>query len=147
MKREEILVVMLSRYDEARALNGPDGIRGDGDGYPRLPATWNASYRELERCLLAMRRENYDLYRHVTGRFIGRAEGVSLIAVINGKPVVPENMEIAAGHVESGDRWARFRVYKWPAWVDDRLVRDGVAWLSGRFQGEPFLPREFTEAA
>jgi len=147
MTRREILVEMLRRYDEARTLNGRDGLAGDGGGVTTMPATWNSSYRELENCLIRLRASKPILYRHVGARLIDRREAVRTLPVVAGEVIHPRFMEVAAGQSGSGDRQAVFKVYTWPEWVDEKLVSEGVDWLSDHFRGDPYLPREFYEAA
>lgn len=146
-KRDQILVTMLCRYNEAvDPAFGRDGEPSGGDGYPHLPSTWNASYRELERCLVRLRDRLPMAYQHLVTRYVDRTAKIRVCAVVNGKPVLPDRCEVAAGQVASGDRFAVLQVMTWPDWVREELVRAGLLFVSREFRGEPFLPEEFTES-
>ena len=146
-RRCEIIVEMLKRYTEAQETGVSTGIRGDGDSVPLMPTTWNASYRELHRCLLVMRDDRPKQYRHLSERYIKPSSRTLQLEFRKGKPRLPPHCELAAGAAISGEKNARVRIREWPAWVKQVEVDKGVRYLSEAFRGEPFLPREFQEAA
>jgi len=147
-KREQILITMLHRFHEARdPAFGRDGMPGDGQGYAHMPSTWNGSYRELERCLVALRDAAPVSYVHLMARHVTRTERVKLLRFVNGKPVLPPRCEVVAGSVSIGEQYATCRVLEYPDWVRDEMVDHGLAWVSREFRGEPFLPEEFAQVA
>ena len=145
-RRCEIIVEMLKRFHEAReeALSGQPG---DGSHVPQMPSTWNASYRELERCLRLLRDDRPKQYRQVYLRYVDHTGRTMEVTFHRGKPKLPPNTELLAGAAISGEKSARVRVRAWPDWVKQVEVDKGVRYLSDQFRGEPFLPRAFQEAA
>ena len=137
---------MLKRFNEARETMSKDGI-GDGDGYPGMPPTWNNSYAELENCLTWLRVERPKQYSHVLHRYI-KTESVFLeVEFHKGKAKLKPHHELAAGAAISGQKKTRVRCLRWATWVKLQEVDKGVKSISDRFRGEPFLPKEFQEAA
>lgn len=66
--RVRILTEIASRYDElVTPLNGPDGIRGDGQATPAMPKTYTATLREFERLVVELRATDRELWRHLDG--------------------------------------------------------------------------------
>lgn len=138
---------MLRRYHEAQqeALCGEPG---DGSHVPQMPTTWNRSYRELERCLKLMRAERPKQYRHVRERFLNTSTSLALVRFKkDAHPKLPPHSELVAGGAISGQSTAKVRIRTWASWVRDEEVRKGVSWLGASFKGEPYLPKEFQEAA
>lgn len=146
-RKEEIIVDMLRRYHEAQD-GGLSGEPGDGTHVPLMPTTWNHSYRELERCLKAMRDVRPKQYRHVRERFLNEATAVLVVGFTkNAQPKLPPHCELIAGAAVMGEKKSRVRVRTWAPWVRNEEVRKGVVWLAENFRGEPYLPIEFREAA
>ena len=151
-QREEIIVEMLKRYTEAQETL-TEGIRGDGDGHPKMPGTWNDSYRRLERFLIAMR-ENAEMrsrWWHVTQRYVD-AEVVSMEVPFKKTakgpiPKLPPHTELVAGAAEVGEFTSRVRIRRWDSKVQEAKVRKAVTLLAEMFEHEPFLPQEFKRAA
>src|SRR5574338_588921 len=141
---------MLKRYTEAQEPSIAGSItegRRSGTRNPEMPPTWTASYRELERCLKAMRSERPKQYRHVQHRYIAPESRTEDVDVKKGKLKIPPHCELAAGAANVGESKARVRLLSWPAWVKQVEVDKGVRYLSEQFRGEPFVPAEFMEAA
>ena len=142
---------MLRYFNDAEeVLNGPSGIRGDGDATPGMAPVWNRSYRELDRCLRKMRDEAPWLWWDVRERFLGcdyRVVECPLKRTQKGPvPRLPANCEEVA-IVEYLARTAVVRVRRWSELVRPERVAAGVRWVSDEFRGEPFLPEEMREAA
>lgn len=146
-RREEILVEMLRHFNECEDPARLNGEPGSGDRTPLMAPEWNRSYRELERCIRLMRDEVPWLWWDVRERFLACEVRTIEVRVKNGKPRLPAHCEVAAGAVEVGAKSVRVRVRAWSPLVRPERVEAGVRWLSGRFRGEPFLPKELTEAA
>ena len=161
MSKAEKIAEMLRRYEEAReTLNGPSGVRGDGGDVCLMPVTWNASYRELERCLQRMRESRESLVRcsdgekrspralwwHVTERFLRPELRHMRVPVRGGKPRIPAHAELHAGAVEVGEKWARVIVCVWSPAVSEVAVDAGLEWLADSFRGEPYMPVEMVAA-
>lgn len=147
-RREEIIVEMLRHYNDAEdPAFAMAGIRGDGTRVPEMSQAWNRSYRELERCVRLMRDEAPWLWWDVRERFLACQVRMVDARVRNGKVRLPAHCEVAAGAVEVGAKSVRVRVRSWSPLVDMARVEAGVRWISDRFRGEPFLPRELTEEA
>lgn len=54
--REEVLWKIAELYNDlVSPLNGPSGVRGDGESYGGMPSTYTPTLREFERLLRAMR--------------------------------------------------------------------------------------------
>lgn len=109
-----------------------------------MPATWNRSYRELDRALRALRETQPGVYRHLYHRYMGAEEVMKKISINkNGHPVLPKNTEIIAGSHSSGDKWTIARLRRWPVWVNTGTVELALTALEKEFRGEPYLPPEF----
>jgi hypothetical protein len=99
--RVAVLTQIAERYHElVDTLNGPSGIRGDGDALALMPVTYTQTVREFERLMGRMR--NQAKQQAYAGHSLGRlrwhileyhikAEPVirrePVIAIKNGKPV------------------------------------------------------------
>lgn len=146
-RREEIIIEMLSRYQEAQEPDGKGGQPGSGERVPLMPATWNRSYRELERCLRELRAERTCQYWHLSERYL-RCRIITVdCKVVKGKIRLPEHSELVAGAAQAGEKTARVRLRQWDPGVRAEKVRRAVAWLAVSFQGDPYMPVEMTELA
>ncbi len=139
---------MLLHYEDAQSvMGGPDGFAGSGERVMLMSKAWNASYRELERCLHAMRDERRSQWWHVTERYLRCEERMAKVPVKKGRPKLPPHSEIAAGAPEIGSTTARLRLRVWSPSVREEKVRRGLQWLADEFRGEPYLPVEMTSLA
>ena len=122
-----------------------DGTPTGSGNVIRMPATWNRSYRELYRCLKLLRENRPRQYRHVYCRYVDPTAKSMETTFHRGKPRLPRNHELVAGAAISGQKTSRVRVRSWPDWVEKRQYDAGVVYLSEKFRGEPFMPKEFQE--
>lgn len=155
---------LLERYSELSEPGVWLGVGGDGGGVPRMPVTYTASVRELERLLRVMRDDRSEplvrdgvlgpvsvrrLWWHVNAWWLA-------VDVVLVRPVrVPRSRR---GRGSSGLRGLPVDVHGRPLPV--RVVRRqpgasralaelGVAWMAERWglSHEPMLPRELLVAA
>lgn len=150
--REETIVEMLRRYNEAQDPSAKSGLPGTGEHVPLMPATWNTSFRELERCLKQLRDERKSQYWHLCERYV-RAEVKTVLCGVRKAPNgqrelrLPPHSELVAGAPVSGESTAYVRLRVWSPAVRPEKARRGVEWISDNFRGEPFLPSEMTQEA
>jgi hypothetical protein len=150
--REQVLVMMLLRYNEAQDPLGNTRVgSGAEDAIPWTPLCWTPEYRELERVLKLLRSAEPRLYQHLRHRLIDPEECVVRAHVERRRGqrrlVLPAQCELVAGGTHVSDDAALVRVRRWPTWVDEKLVMEAVVRLSGMFRGSPALPAQFSEAA
>lgn len=128
--------------------------RGSGDlGLKMMSRAWNSrAYRELHRCLIALRDENNPVYWHVSQRY--QAAKRTVLAC----PRCEKVSEVAAKHFavkrgvrhvtlkhKHGGETVFFALKAVPvvsAAVDPAIVAEGVRWLAARFEGEVFIPND-----
>ena len=154
MNRTETIRELLSRYHElVDPLNGSAGIPGDGDSVIRMPRTYNASVRELERLLRGMRDDRHAslvlyapgtkcsvraLWWHLNARFI--AAGTRTVErQVTQRGKNGKRLTVMVRQVEA--------TYS-PA-VDPRKVDAGIQYLASAWslRLEPMLPSELLVAA
>lgn len=142
---------MLLQYHDAReTLNGPNDIKGDGTSLQLMPATWNDSYRELERCLLKLRTDNPTIYAHLRERYLANQpfnETVKTVSVNErGNICLPANTQTLC-ILEHRKHTARVRLRRWHPWVRRDKVNEALDTLAANFRGEPWLAPELRSAA
>jgi hypothetical protein len=147
--REERIELLLTWYVDVVEGWREGGFGSDEFGIKMMGRCWNhPSYRELHRCLIALRDEENGTYWHVRERF--QAPRRTVLAC----PKCGDACEIAGkwfderGNVSRkhthGDVvfWVRKTVPAVSAAVRDDVVLRGVRWIADRFAGEPFIPDE-----
>jgi hypothetical protein len=145
--REAKIAVLLEWWADVVEGWQEAGSGADDFGIRMMARAYNhPSYRELERCLIALRAENKPVYRHVQARYRGERRMVLEC------PHCHDQLEIAAkhfddrGHVRKKHKhgdvvfFVRKSVPVLPEWVREDVVRAGIADLAERFCGEPFIP-------
>lgn len=153
MTRKETIVELLRRFREAECTLVKSG-EGSGGNTPQMPLSWNASYRELERCLHVLSEERPKQTRMLLARYVdavqsrkrlpGRRNGRGELLFSPG----PHREVRASAKLPDADRgfneWDVV-VLSWPAWVRMPLVNAALDRLVEVFEGEPYLPSEMVE--
>jgi hypothetical protein len=146
--REEKLDTLLEKYDDAQDPGyARSGVRGGDGGDGLMPPVWNASYRELERCLNRMK------------GLAGPEDLASLgfrfgfIAITNWY-LRAERKRAPLIRTDKKGRDYHVTTANGPQYViavtrtgNPTFVMKGLEWLSAEFVGEIYLPKEFLEAA
>lgn len=150
MSKRETLVEMLRRYREAQETLLRSG-GGSGGAVPLMPLTWNASFRELERCLGVLSDERPKQARMLLARYVdasvsrkrlmGRRDGRGVVRFSAGPRVEVRSYAQLADSDRGVNEWDCV-VVMWPAWVRAHLVDLAVDRLGELFVGEPYLPVE-----
>ena len=121
-----------------------------------MPKSWNASFRELERCLHVLSGERPKQTRMLLARYVdptisrrklvGRRNSRGEVVFVN----VPHHAEVRSyaqlperGHANEWD----VVLASWPAWVRAGLVEAALTRLEEVFVGDPWLPVEMLEVA
>lgn len=151
--RVEVLVVLLERYQElVDPLNGPSGVAGDGESVVRMPITYTASVRELERLLRVMREDRSEplqlvggrkvsvraLWWHVYHRYIASTTRTVDVEVLKRGKNGKRHRDIERRAVPCYDRA-----------VNPVLVAAGVSWMAEAWSlaSEPMIPSALLVAA
>lgn len=151
--RAEVITELLSRYDElVSPLNGPSGVRGDGDSVISTPATYTASVRELERLLRVMREDRTEALQIVGGPKVSVR---SLWWHVHHRYIAATTRTVDVEVVRRGKNGKRARVLERRAVasfdraVNPQLVSAGVAWMAAAWSlpSEPMLPSALLVAA
>ena len=151
--KEQKIETLLSWWMDVLEGWKENGRGSDDFGLKMMSRAWNSrAYRELHRCLLALRDENNRVYWHVRERY--QAGKRTVLAC----PRCDKVSEVAAKHfaVKRGVRHVTLKhkhagdtvffvlrsVPAVSAAVDDAVVAEGVRWLAARFDGEVFIPAD-----
>jgi hypothetical protein len=156
---------MLERYDEA--LSTPNGAgqtftHRHESAILSLDITWNASYRELDRCLGELRRASQQgIHQTIRCHIQGKEDRISCrsawwnlreryidsrlvrreIRTHKGRLHLPRNSELYAGAPAThGKALVVLRV--WDAKVEADRVNAAIGWIAERYRGVPALPKE-----
>jgi hypothetical protein len=148
-KREEVIRTLLEWYIDVLEGDSMGGVGSYDLGVKLLSRAYNhPSYRELERCLRALRDEDNKTYWHVRETY--QASRRTVLAC----PKCGDVCEIAGkwfdtnGNVRKRHKhgdvvfFVRKTVPSVNAAVRPDVVLDGVRWIAKRFHGEPFVPDE-----
>jgi hypothetical protein len=149
--RERILEQIAERYWElVDPLNGPGGVRGDGDSPVQMPRTYTHTVREFERLAKQLHRERFDLWKHLDGWWLS-----ATTRTINLCPTCGPCHQDEHIHHGRKDRKLRSvkcrRVMVWNRKPGAQASGAGLAirWMAEHWalKSEPFLPDELRIAA
>jgi hypothetical protein len=149
LTKRDTIVEMLKRYREAQETLNQGNDPGNG-GVTLMPATWNHSFRELERCLHVLSGDRHLLARFVDPiisrrRLIGKRTKDGEVVFAN----VPHHAEVRSyAKLPDKDRAVNewdVVLATWPGWVKNQLVAGALDALESEFKSEPFLPKEMFE--
>jgi hypothetical protein len=150
--REQKIETLLAWWTDV--LEGwQEGGRGQDEfGIKMMGRAWNhPSYRELHRCLVALRDEENRTYWHVRERYQAarrtvlvcpKCDAIENVAARHFK-YTEDGRHVTLKH-KHGDPvfFVLKSVPSVNAAVREDVVEDGVRWIAARFQGEPFIPDE-----
>ncbi len=159
------LIVLLNRWDEAReTLNGPSGVRGDGDSVGLGPSTWTPTYKRLDEILRELREGPHKRqWRHLVARHRDAPVVLMSVSQRKGRLTLPPHCDLVAGAATSKEKLAAVRVrdarrtvWEWNntsgyrrTHPDPLEVQRGLELVAERWAARgwpaPVLPREFTE--
>lgn len=158
------IVELLHQWDQAReTLNGPSGVRGDGDSVNLGPATWTDSYKHLEEILRELRQGAHRRqHRHLVARHRDAPIVLMSVSQRKGRLTLPAHCDLVAGAATTAGKLAQVRVRDARRSVcelsgtryrrthpDPAEVARGLELVASRWAERgwpaPTLPREFTE--
>lgn len=152
--RVRVLRTIASRYLElVSPLNGPGGVKGDGDALSFMPPTWTPTVREFERLMRVMREDRaHSLIQVGDERVSVRRLRWQVVAYYVNAESVTRHFPLP---LKKGSRLALMRdmdgqavttrpvtrVHRHPG-ADVRLADAGLAWMAGAWlpKHEPMLP-------
>lgn len=144
-RRGQVITTILERYDELTdPLTSRDSIASSGSRVPRMPATYTASIREVERLYVQLRSADSRTHWHLAEWYIRPVVKLAHVPKLtrrHGKLV----------QVLNADRSPVFTtsvVVRRVPGVRRDLAEQGVSWMasSWRLPHEPFLPSELMVA-
>ena len=152
--REETIQTLLSWWVDV--LDGwTENGRGNADlGVKMMSRAYNhPSYRELERCLIALRDEENATYWHLRETYQSprrtvlacpRCGAVEEIAAKHFVYKQRGGRDVKLKHKHGGEAvfFALKSIPHISAAVNPDIVTAGVRWIAARFRGEPFIPDE-----
>lgn len=173
--RCRVIRELLARYHElVDPLNGPGGVRGDGEAVALMPRTYTASVRELERIVRGMRDNGHQLVRlgdlvdglapaqqqmrlsvralwwQINARYIAAPVRIAVTEVT--EKVLDKHGRVKRGR--NGEVLMEVKKRRAPEplldpRVNEKIVSAAVAWMAGAWSlaSEPMLPRNLLVAA
>lgn len=155
MTKHDTIVEMLKRYRDAECCLERSTGTGDGPG-PLMPLVWNASFKELERCLQVLSGERPKQARQLLARYVdqvvsrkrlrGKRAKDGAVTFDPGQHCEVRSYAKLADSDRAANEWDCV-VASWPRWVRASIVDGALQRLEGLFVGEPFLPVEMLAAA
>lgn len=140
-RREETIVGLLERWRELVGLDGPSGVKGDGELEPRMSVTYTRSVREVERLIVRLREERHSVWWHVHQRYV-----IGTSRTVWHCPRCKQDSQ-RASHTHQGKSGKPLEVpgkrqvrNVWHRNVDHAKVAAGVAWISAEW-ALPFEPQ------
>lgn len=149
-KRVAILAEIALRYHELVDPGLREGLRGDGNGCPRMPTTYTPTVKEFERLMRLMRSQARQQASH--GESVGtlrwhvNAWYVNAQKVVRHRPVhVPSHGKLKALRDQDGHIVTR-PVVSYRRHPDARQQKAdwGIEWIAQHWglETEPMLPEE-----
>jgi hypothetical protein len=154
--KRDTIIELLRRYRDAECTLERSTGTGDGAA-PLMPACWNESFRELERCLHVLSGERPKQARQLLARYVDPQISRRRLIGKRGKDEavtfkdVPTHSEVLSyAKLPDSDRAANewdVVLASWPRWVRTPLVESALDRIEALFKGEPYLPQEMLRAA
>jgi len=148
MTKTERIVMLLEWYVDVEAQGMRDGRSSDGEHLPLMSRAWNhPSYRELDRLLDLMRREQRHLYWHLSQTYLYSTKR-RVLECPRCRSVVPSWYSGGYFHKHGNSNVAIVPKVVSVIHKDVRSNHVGraIAWLEEQWIGEPFLPDELLAA-
>lgn len=149
--RERTLHAMLESFNDLRDLldrSGDIAYSGQHSSVMLVHSRlFTDSFRELERCLRAMRDLEPRLYHAVAERYLRSVRRMACVRRRAGKWLIGANQAVAGVPADVGytEHFAKtwegtVTLVTWNGGVDQERVQQGLEWLSEQFRGSPCLP-------